>query len=145
MVYLTDPATASEDRATVLRLFRGAEGIAAILEPDDFARYHLPRPEDNPGMADLILAAKDGYGFSGMTSGDAFVEKKTNPPGRMGSSATEPKMNAIFVASGAGIRAGTKLGVIDNTDVAPTVARLLGVSLSGASGRVLAEITETRD
>jgi predicted AlkP superfamily pyrophosphatase or phosphodiesterase len=142
MVYLTDPATATEDRATVRRLFAGAEGIAAILEADDFPRYHLPRPEANPGMADMILAAKDGYGFSGTTAGESLVEAKTRPAGAHGYLSTEPKMNAIFVASGARIRPGTSLGTIDNTDLAPTVARLLDVSLEQASGRVLSEILE---
>jgi predicted AlkP superfamily pyrophosphatase or phosphodiesterase len=145
MVYLTDPATASEDRATVVRLFRGKEGIAAILQPEDFARHHLPLPGDNPGMADLILAAADGYSFSGATAGDAPVEAKEEPSGAHGFLATEPKMNAIFVASGAGIRTGTKLGVIDNADLAPTVARLLGVPMAGVSGRALTEITEAQD
>ena len=54
-------------------------------------------------------------------------------------------MNAIFVASGSGIKTGTKLDSIDNIDLAPTVARLLGISLPDASGRVLAEILHGLD
>jgi hypothetical protein len=48
-------------------------------------------------------------------------------------------MNAIFVASGAGIKAGTRITAIENVDVAPTVARILGVPLENATGRVLEE------
>jgi predicted AlkP superfamily pyrophosphatase or phosphodiesterase len=33
MVYFTDPATAPRDREVVIRLFRGAEGIASVIEP----------------------------------------------------------------------------------------------------------------
>ena len=65
--------------------------------------------------------------------------------GSHGYLSTEPKMNALFVASGAGIRAGAKLDAVDNTDVAPTVARLLGVPPDRAAGRVLAEILDDRD
>lgn len=142
MVYLTDPATAEADREAVRRLFQGAEGIAAVLEPADFARYHLPSPKDHPGMADLILAAKDGYAIAGTATGDAFVVPNDIPTGSHGYLSTEPKMNALFVASGLGIRAGATPEEIDNADLAPTVARLLDVRLEGASGRVLKEILD---
>ena len=49
-------------------------------------------------------------------------------------------MNALFVASGAGIKASNTLATVENVDVAPTIARLLGVTLENASGRVIEEI-----
>jgi predicted AlkP superfamily pyrophosphatase or phosphodiesterase len=140
MVYLTDPETAEADRATVRRLFGDAEGIAAVVEPGDFARYHLPRPGDHPGMADLILAAKDGYAIAGAATGEEFVVPNAATTGAHGYLSTEPKMNALFVASGSGIRAGVRPEAIDNVDVAPTVANLLGIRLDGAQGRILEEI-----
>ena len=135
MVYFTDPETADKDRETVRRLFRGAEGVAAVLGPEDFGRYHLPRPDGHPGMADLILAARDGYAISGEPTGDAFVVPNETTTGSHGYLSTEPKMNALFVASGAGIKAGARLEAIDNIDIAPTVARLLGVPLDSKSVR----------
>jgi hypothetical protein len=44
------------------------------------------------------------------------------------------------VAWGAGIKPGAKLGTINNTDVAPTMAALLGLKIKDADGRVLKEI-----
>jgi predicted AlkP superfamily pyrophosphatase or phosphodiesterase len=143
MVYLTDPETAERDREAVRRLFRGSEGIAAVLEAGDFDRLHLPQPSGHPGMADMILAAKDGYAISGDAAGAPSVVHDVR--GTHGYLATEPKMNAVFIASGAGIKAGSKIGTIDNTDVAPTVARLLKVSLSPVYGRALTEILDDRD
>jgi predicted AlkP superfamily pyrophosphatase or phosphodiesterase len=141
MVYLTDPATAPRDREAVLRLFRGAEGIAGILEPKDYSRYHLPQPDENQSMGDLVLAAKEGYAFSLEATGDDLVVANPNPSaGAHGFLSTEPKMNAIFVASGAGIKAGTRVTAVENIDVAPTMARVLGVPLENASGRVLEEL-----
>lgn len=147
MVYITDPEKAAQDRETVRRLFQGAEGVAAVLGPEDFARYHLPQPGDHPGMADMIIAAKDGYAVGGAVTGDDLVAPNANAAttGAHGYLSTEPKMNAFFVASGAGVKAGVKLDAIDNTDVAPTAARLLGVPLSDVSGRVLTEILQNRD
>ena len=143
MVYLTDPARARADHETVVRLFRGAEGIAAVLEPKDYPRYHLPQPTDNSGMGDLVLAAKEGYSFSLDARGDDLVvANEMSSTGAHGYLSTEPKMNAIFVAAGAGIKRGYRLSTLDNIDVAPTVARLLGVTLEHATGRVLEEILD---
>jgi len=141
MVYLTDPSTADQDRATVHRLFDDAEGVAAVLDPDDFPRYHLPRPADHPGMADMIIAVKEGYSVGATAIGDALVQEHKQT-GSHGYLSTEPKMNALFVASGAGIKKGAKLPSVENTDVAPTAARLLGVALEGASGRALTEFLD---
>ena len=104
------------------RLFRGAEGVAAVLGPEDFARYHLPRPGDHPGMADLILAALDGYAIGGEATGDTLAVPGEGTTGSHGYLSTDPQMNAVFVASGAGIKPGAKLDAVENTSVAPTVA-----------------------
>jgi hypothetical protein len=42
--------------------------------------------------------------------------------------------------AGAGIKPGSNVANVVNIDIAPTIARLLGVSLKDARGRVLEEI-----
>ncbi|QEH37270.1 Type I phosphodiesterase / nucleotide pyrophosphatase [Aquisphaera giovannonii] len=145
MVYLNDPGTADADGETVRRLFRDAEGIRAVLGPEDFGRYHFPMPKDNPQMADLVLVAKEGYSFTASAAGDKLVGEAETPFGAHGYVSTEPGMNALFVASGSGIRPGVRLKVIDNVDIAPTAANLLGLKLEGVGGRVLGEILEGHD
>jgi hypothetical protein len=141
MVYFTDPSSAGSDRETVIRLFRNAEGISTIIEPKDYARYHLPQPSENQAMGDLVLAAKEGYAFSLDARGDDFVvASEIQTAGAHGFLSTEPKMKAIFVAAGAGTKTGSKIANVQNIDVAPTIARMLGVSLEHANGRVLEEI-----
>jgi hypothetical protein len=49
-------------------------------------------------------------------------------------------MQALFVASGAAIKPGIKLGVISNLQVAPTIAKILGVQLPAATQPPLSEI-----
>jgi predicted AlkP superfamily pyrophosphatase or phosphodiesterase len=91
-------------------------------------------------MGDLVLVAKEGYSFELEPTGDEFVVPNSNPTaGTHGFLSTEPKMNAIFVASGAGIKVGERVKAVANVDVAPTMAHILGVSLKDASGRVLTE------
>lgn len=118
-------------------LFAGLEGVRAVVRSSEFATYGLPRPEDHPGVGDLLLLAKEGYAFSNTATGDVSV----TPPapavkGAHGYDASEPKMHAAFVAWGAGIRRGVVVDRIDTIDVAPTMASLLGLEMR-ADGRVL--------
>ncbi len=50
-----------------------------------------------------------------------------------------PSMHASLVLSGAGIARGARITRAKNVDVAPTIARLLGMALPSATGRVLTE------
>jgi predicted AlkP superfamily pyrophosphatase or phosphodiesterase len=140
LVYLTSPDTAAEDREKAIAAFKQAEGIDAVLTPDAFAEYGLPTPAQSRQAPDLVLAAKDGYGFNGDATGDDFVTVNEGTPGTHGFLSTNPRMNAVFVAAGAGIRQRTRLGVIENVSVAPTIATLLGVSLPDTDGRPLDDL-----
>jgi hypothetical protein len=56
----------------------------------------------------------------------------------------DPKMQAIFMASGACIKKGASPGAISNLDVAPTIAWLLGLEMNGVQGHVLQSILDSR-
>ena len=55
---------------------------------------------------------------------------------------TDPKMQAIFIAWGAGIPKGVRLNSISNLDVAPTIAALLGLEMKQAQGHAIPEIAK---
>lgn len=146
MVYLTHPETRADDRAKVIALMRAQEGVAEILEPEHFAGLGLPDPTKNLQMADLILVAAEGYAFNNEARGEEVITQVTLAAGNQGHHgfvSTNPKMNAAFIAWGRGIQRGAKLGMINNVDVAPTIAALLGESLPGTDGRVLTELLST--
>ena len=143
LVYFTNPETMSQDKEKVRKLLKDAEGIEEIIEPDRFGEFHYPLPEKNPQMAEMVLAAKADYAFSNKATGDDYVVAPTlnqDSFGHHGYLNTNPKMNAVFIAVGRGIAKGTKIGVIENVDVAPTAAHLLGVEIPGADGKVMKEI-----
>jgi len=142
LVYCTDPATAAADARRVQQLLLGQEGVAAVLAPEQFTEYGLPHPREYSQAPDLVLVAKDGYGVSGATEGETFVALGSDakvPAGSHGFVSTEGKMNAVCVLSGYGIRPGVRLKSVENIDLAPTIARLLGLSGLSADGRVLTE------
>lgn len=134
-VYLTNPATQAADRARVIGLLRGHEGIAQVLEPKDYPALRLPDPAKNPQMGDLLLVPQEGYAFANEAFEDEVITELTITAGSHGYLASNPKMDGIFIAAGRGIRPGTKLQFVDNVDVAPTIAALFGVKLPTAEGR----------
>lgn len=139
MVYLTVPGKVDEDRKKVIELFRDREGIAAILTPDQYVEHGLPHPQDYSQMADLILVAKDGYGIGAAASGEDELIQSEATLGTHGFLSTNPRMNATFIASGAGIRQGETIEMIENIDVAPTIANLLGIEFKTADGHPVAQ------
>ena len=50
---------------------------------------------------------------------------------------TDPKMQAIFIASGADVPKGVRLDSISNLDIAPTIAALLGLEMKHAKGHAI--------
>ena len=131
-VYLEDPSLAVKARQTLT----GIEGIAKIYGVDDYAALGLPRPENDPQFGHLLLAAQDGYSFSGATGGPVTAAA-LQVGGSHGYLASESDMNPILIISGNGVTARGKLDLQSNLDIAPTIAKLLGITLPTAKGRPL--------
>jgi predicted AlkP superfamily pyrophosphatase or phosphodiesterase len=144
MVYFRSKKTKDEDRKKVVELFKNHEGVDEIIEPKDFVKLGYPSPKKNPQMADLVLSAKDGYSFSSLEMvNQEVVPARAGGAGSHGYLSTNPKMNAMFIAMGRGIAKGKQIGVIENIDVAPTIAYLLGEKLPNVDGKVLKQILAT--
>ena len=140
-IYLLD-----EDRAarTALAnklgaLLESTEGVEKVLRPPDFVKLGLPDPASDAREADLIVTAREGYSFTSAAVGDV-IAPTAGLRGSHGHLPQHPRMGAIFIAWGAGVRGGKVLEGMKAIDVAPTAARLLGLEMPSAEGRVLAEI-----
>jgi len=140
IVYLTSPDPSGELLARARKAIAGVEGIDAVIETADYAKYGLPQPSENNQMGVLFVTPKDGYAFTAAVGDDIVVDAMEGSLGAHGYPNTDPDLSALFIASGAGIAPGVKLGQIDNLDVAPTMAEILGVKLETADGKVLKEI-----
>ncbi len=121
---------------------QGMEGVERIYTSQELPELGLGLHPRDAQMPDFLLAAKDGYSFSNDTTGEEVVAL-ARPNGTHGFVHTNPKMDAAFVASGAGIKRGVKLERMRNVDVAPTAARLLGLTMRDVDGKVLEEILDS--
>ena len=125
-----DKSQAAELTPEVMSALAGVEGIDRIVGPDGFRALGLPQPDKDPQMGQLLLTARDGYVFSGATGGPVTAAVP-QPGGSHGYLASDPDMDAIFIASGYGVRSGAKLDRVANIDVAPTIAKLAGRGVAG--------------
>jgi predicted AlkP superfamily pyrophosphatase or phosphodiesterase len=144
LVYVTTPDPQGEILDRARRAVQSVEGVAAIIEPAEFARYGLPLPDSNNQMGSLFVLPREGYAFTAALGPTVVVDAAEGALGAHGYVSTDPELGAIFIAAGAGIARGTSLEAIDSVDVAPTVAALLGLDLGRVDGRVLTEILAAR-
>ncbi len=140
-VFVTDPERREEIKERARKVLSALEGVERVADP---ARERVPGyPRENPQTGDLVLQAKPGYGFISALDGKPVSDVT---PGLTvafhGYPSGDPDMDGIFIAWGRGIRQGARLPRIANVDVAPTIARVLGVRLDAAEGRVLSDILQ---
>jgi predicted AlkP superfamily pyrophosphatase or phosphodiesterase len=144
LFYLTVPDPDGKLLARAREALAGLEGLEKIVEPADYASYGLPTPDKSDQMGPLFLVAKDGYSFGGAVGDQLVVDTTEGSLGAHGYVNTDPELRAIFIASGRGIKPGVKLDTASNLDLAPTMARLLGLELKDVDGKVMEGILTGR-
>ncbi|HEY4061714.1 MAG TPA: ectonucleotide pyrophosphatase/phosphodiesterase [Puia sp.] len=95
-------------------------------------RKQLDAIGGNPEV-EFALSGENGASFGGRMSGEAVA------PGHGGTHGYFPDFQEIrtgFVAYGPGIRAGGEIREMNERDMAPAVAKLLGLSFPSAKGKV---------
>jgi predicted AlkP superfamily pyrophosphatase or phosphodiesterase len=98
----------------------GEPPVDRILTRDEAARIGL----GHPNSGDLVLFARQGFIFRPLPADRASVPAPVY--GAHGYPATNPEMQALYMAIGAGLAPGSG-GTVHATDVAPRVAAWLGI------------------
>jgi len=137
-VYVLDKSREAEIAAELKAKLPKLEGVAGVHGPEEYARFGLPQPTANPEAPDLVLTTGPGYSFAEQVTGES-IAKTDGLKGSHGHDPAPAYMHATFIAAGAGIKPGVQLDKIQNVDVAPTIARLMGLTLKDVDGRVLSE------
>ncbi len=117
----------------VRQVLANVEGIDRIIGPEEYGRHGLPHPDKDPQFGQLLLSARDDYSFSGATGGPVTAAVPQTG-GSHGYLASDKDMNPIVIVSGKGVKPGPLPRAIANVDIAPTVAKLLGVKMAGVRG-----------
>jgi len=100
------------------------------------SRKDLDRIGGNPEV-EFALSGQNGASFGNAMSGEAVR------PGHGGTHGYFPDFFEIrtgFVVCGPGVRAGGVIGEMNERDIAPTVARLLGLEFPSAEGKAPKEV-----
>lgn len=112
--------------------FENLPGIAAAYTKPGAKKFGLPASGvQRSGTGPLSSRETRICLWDGSTDGP--LEQEVAASGAHGYLNADPDMEALFIASGAHIRSGVDLGVISNLRVAPTIAKILGVSLPAAT------------
>ncbi len=125
-----DPALRAKVAGLLARLAADPNsGVGAVIDRQGIAaRGGAPD-------ADFYIDAKIGYEFGGALTGPLVA------PGRLkgmhGYFPSHPEMRSTFFIAGPNLPLHGALGEIDMIDIAPTVAKILGVDLSSATGHAL--------
>jgi predicted AlkP superfamily pyrophosphatase or phosphodiesterase len=106
-----------------------ANGIDRVLDGEE-----LHKRGGYPN-ASFFLGLKPGWRTGGALTGP--IVAKIKPGGTHGELPDLPDLRAAFFLVGPGVPAGKNLGVIDMRDIAPTLAREAGLSLTSADGKAL--------
>lgn len=88
--------------------------------------------------AALYLDAAPSYAISSKTTGSSVTKAAFRAT--RGYAPSRAEMRGAFIIAGNGIKSGARLEYARLIDVAPTIARLLGLEMKTARGRVLAEV-----
>jgi predicted AlkP superfamily pyrophosphatase or phosphodiesterase len=138
-VYVRDAKRRAELLPRLKALFQKSEGIERVIDGEDGPSLGMPTPSENAGMGDLVLYAKNGYAFKAGNVGEEAVAPSTGYLGTHGYLNTDSELDGICIFSGNGIRKGVVVNRMSNLDVAPTVAKILGLRLPKTEGRILEE------
>ncbi|MFV0444227.1 MAG: alkaline phosphatase family protein [Planctomycetaceae bacterium] len=139
MVYVLDQEHQAEIVAQLAKELGSLPGVDRVILPDQYGEIGQSTPDKDPRAPDLWLAAKSGYSFTDTHTGDEVVGPRETKGGTHGYLPNQPELYGTLILNGADIKPGGKFGVVSNQDVAPTIARLLGLELPTADGRVLTE------
>jgi predicted AlkP superfamily pyrophosphatase or phosphodiesterase len=140
-IYVLDAGRRTQLIESAVPALRQLGGVESVFEEKDYPKFGLLSPAKDARMPDFILSARKGYTFSDTAVGDLVITPKTDTvKGSHGYDPNHPMLGGTFVIWGAGVKKGAWLAEMSNTDVAPTMAHLLGLQMKSADGKVVRQL-----
>jgi arylsulfatase A-like enzyme len=116
-------------------------GVARLVRSSDFHALGIPTYDESPFIAgqDFLIGEVDTWLTADASDSSTARVPLVPPRHEHGYLPSHPKMFTSLVLSGARVKKGASIGHVRSIDVAPTIARLLGIELPNVEGRVLEE------
>jgi predicted AlkP superfamily pyrophosphatase or phosphodiesterase len=137
-LFIRDPSQRAELEPKLKAYFATVPGVGHVYTNEEAQAIGIPSDADTDQAPQLYLTGTPDYAFGDEVSGE--LTRTGLPRGQHGYLNTMPDMQALFIASGAAIKPGVSLGLISNLQVAPTIAKILGVQLPDAKQPPLTQI-----
>ena len=143
-IYLKDQSMIDKMRLLLKEFKESSQAIDKILEKDEIIEYGA-----DP-QADFLVNAKAGYYFTDRLEKMVINKIETDQNGAKegyllsshGYLSDDEDYQTIFIIKGPGIKADYDIGPMHLIDQGVTFAKILGLSLANAQGRILEEIFE---
>jgi hypothetical protein len=119
-------------------------GVARVVRSAEFHAIGLPTYEESPYIRghDMLIGEVDTHLTADPANPSTARTALSPPRHEHGYLPSHPTMHTALVMSGRGVKKGAAIGHVRSVDVAPTIARLLGIEMNGVEGRVLTEAME---
>ena len=116
-------------------------GVTRLVRSSEFHALGIPTFDESPFIAgqDFLIGEVDTWLVADASDSSTTRVPLVPPRHEHGYLPSHPKMFTSLVLSGRGVRKGASIGHVRSLDVAPTIARLLGIELPDVEGRVLTE------
>jgi predicted AlkP superfamily pyrophosphatase or phosphodiesterase len=116
-------------------------GVSRLVRSNEFHGLGIPTYDESPFIAgqDFLIGDVNTFLAADATDPSTAPAPLTPPRHEHGYLPTHPKMFTSVVLSGRGIRKGATVGHVKSIDIAPTIAKLLGIEMKDVEGRVLTE------
>jgi len=116
-------------------------GVVRLVRSNEFHALGIPTYDESPFIAgqDFLIGDVDTWLVADAANASTERVPLVPPRHEHGYLPSHPKMFTSLVISGSGVQKGATIGHVKSLDVAPTIARLLGIELANVEGRVLTE------
>ncbi len=122
-----NPALDNKIRAS----FAASPATGSVPTQAEAAAQGWPMPNTNKTMPDVLVYAKEDWKFAERVP----TQQPEAQTGAHGYPNTRPLMQQIFIASGAAVKPVGEQPGMSVLDVAPTIAKILGLPRTGMDGR----------
>ncbi|SFE56173.1 alkaline phosphatase family protein [Alteribacillus iranensis] len=137
-IYILNETKKETLREEVKEALQSYGCVEHVYEADAFESLHLPQEEENRFTPDFVCEVSAPYFvYYGSEGEDVLSDHPYR--GMHGFLPAKEDLKALFIGAGPQFKPNQEIESMSTVDIAPTIARLLGLDMKNTDGRVLEE------